>query len=110
MSTQITSSLFLPFVLVLLLSISWVVASSPNHTHEHFIHCLRNNSSSISKVIYTPNNSLYASILDLAVQSLRFTKPTTTKPMLIVIVALNYPLTGQECNARRTHKLKGLSD
>ncbi|XP_059667852.1 tetrahydroberberine oxidase-like [Cornus florida] len=66
------------------LSISWVVSA---HSHEDFIQCLSlhsHNSTSISKVIYTPNNSSYLSILDFSIQNLRFISPNIPKPLVIV--------------------------
>ncbi|KAL4011844.1 hypothetical protein IC575_028908 [Cucumis melo] len=57
----------------------WVVASS-NNKHQAFLQCL----SSISKVIYSPINSSYFSVLDFSIQNLRFSKPETPKPIAII--------------------------
>ncbi|XP_021299411.1 berberine bridge enzyme-like 18 [Herrania umbratica] len=56
-------------------------------THENFLHCLSlrsNDSSSISKVIYTQNNSSYTSVLESTALNLRFSTPDTNKPLVIV--------------------------
>ncbi|KAK3002836.1 hypothetical protein RJ639_018999 [Escallonia herrerae] len=74
----------LSFVLVLLFSSSWA-ASAQNH--EDFLQCLSlhsQNSTSISQVIYTPNNSSYLPILQFSIQNLRFTSSGTPKPTVIV--------------------------
>ncbi|CAA3021165.1 cannabidiolic acid synthase-like [Olea europaea subsp. europaea] len=42
------------------------------------------NNSSISNIIYTPNNSSYLSILNFSIKNLRFTSYTTPKPLVIV--------------------------
>ncbi|XVE58568.1 hypothetical protein DITRI_Ditri04bG0179700 [Diplodiscus trichospermus] len=73
-----------PFLLVVLLSLSGATFA---HSHEDFLHCLSlqsSNSASISKVIYTQNNSSYSSILDAYIQNLRYTTPATRKPFVIV--------------------------
>ncbi|KAK2977070.1 hypothetical protein RJ640_017594 [Escallonia rubra] len=82
MKTRSTSGL--SFVLVLLFSSSWA-ASAQNH--EDFLQCLSlhsQNSTSISQVIYTPNNSSYLPILQFSIQNLRFTSSDTPKPAVIV--------------------------
>ncbi|XVE64768.1 hypothetical protein DITRI_Ditri07aG0128400 [Diplodiscus trichospermus] len=65
-----------------LFSFSW--ATSP---HQDFLHCLSlhsNDSSFISKVIYTPNNSSYSSVLESTLRNLRIDTPNTPKPLVIV--------------------------
>ncbi|XP_052182736.1 berberine bridge enzyme-like 18 [Diospyros lotus] len=72
-------------LLFLLFSIS-SAASSP-HAHDDFIHCLSlhsSNSNSISKLVYTPHNQSYESVLESSVRNLRFTLPKTPKPVVIV--------------------------
>ncbi|XWS37805.1 hypothetical protein CRYUN_Cryun19dG0077000 [Craigia yunnanensis] len=72
----------LPLLFASLFSLSW--ATSP---HEDFLHCLSlhsNDSSSISKVIYTPNNSSYSSVLESTIRNLRFSTPVAPKPLVIV--------------------------
>ncbi|XVF50797.1 hypothetical protein PTKIN_Ptkin04bG0132200 [Pterospermum kingtungense] len=64
-------------------SLLW--ATSP---HDDFVHCLSprsNNSSSISRVIYTRNNSSYSSTLESTLRNLRFSTPYTPKPLVIVV-------------------------
>ncbi|GMP73918.1 hypothetical protein CsSME_00031507 [Camellia sinensis var. sinensis] len=64
-----TTTLLLYLVFVLLFSISWA------HTDEDFLQCYSlhsPNKTSISKLIYTPNNSSYLSILQFSIQNLRF--------------------------------------
>ncbi|KAK2977087.1 hypothetical protein RJ640_017611 [Escallonia rubra] len=81
---KIQSTSGLSFVLVLLFSSSWA-ASVQNH--EDFLQCLSlhsQNSTSISQVIYTPNNSSYLPILQFSIQNLRFTSSDTPKPTVIV--------------------------
>ncbi|XP_059439671.1 tetrahydroberberine oxidase-like [Corylus avellana] len=80
---HVGSSVF-PFALALLLSFSWATSA---HTHENFLQCMTlrsENSSSTSKVIYTPSNSSYSSILQFSIQNLRFSTPATPKPLVIV--------------------------
>ncbi|XVE58564.1 hypothetical protein DITRI_Ditri04bG0179300 [Diplodiscus trichospermus] len=74
----------LHFLLVVLLSLSGTTFA---HSHEDFLHChslQSSNSASISKVIYTQNNSSYSSILDAYIQNLRLSTPATPKPFVIV--------------------------
>ncbi|XWS50556.1 hypothetical protein CRYUN_Cryun12cG0096800 [Craigia yunnanensis] len=55
--------------------------------HEDFFHSLSlysNDSYSISKVIYAPNNSSYSSVLESTIQNLRFSTPKTHKPLVIL--------------------------
>ncbi|CAL5410319.1 unnamed protein product [Camellia sinensis] len=76
-----TTTLLLSLVFVLLFSTSWA------RTHEDFLQCLSlhsPNTTSISKLIYTPNNSSYLSILQFSIQNLRFTEPSTPKPLVII--------------------------
>ncbi|XVF84532.1 hypothetical protein PTKIN_Ptkin17bG0044400 [Pterospermum kingtungense] len=78
-------SMFL-FILVVLLSWSW--ASTSALADDSFLRCLSSlhleNYSSITSVIYTINNSSYSSILESSIQNLRFSTPTTPKPLVIV--------------------------
>ncbi|XVE58581.1 hypothetical protein DITRI_Ditri04bG0181000 [Diplodiscus trichospermus] len=73
-----------PFLFVILLSFSRASAAL---SHEQFLHCLSlhsNDSSSISKVIYSQNNDSYSSILESSIQNLRFSTISTPKPLVIV--------------------------
>ncbi|CAA2998884.1 cannabidiolic acid synthase-like [Olea europaea subsp. europaea] len=72
------------FALLVIFSCSWEVSSDG---YDDFIQCMSlqsNNDSSISNVVYTPNNTSYSSILNFSIQNLRFTSETTPKPLLIV--------------------------
>ncbi|XWS09241.1 hypothetical protein CRYUN_Cryun40dG0068700 [Craigia yunnanensis] len=75
-----------PFLFTFLFSLAWPTTLA--QPHENFLHCLSSfpltNSSSISKIIYTPNNSSYSDILESRIQNLRFSIPTTPKPLVIV--------------------------
>ncbi|KAK4781912.1 hypothetical protein SAY86_016014 [Trapa natans] len=66
----------------------FIAFASDNHTHhQYFFQCLSlnsANSTSISKIIYTPINSTYTSVLDLSIQNLRFRTPYVPKPLVIV--------------------------
>ncbi|XP_022761023.1 berberine bridge enzyme-like 8 [Durio zibethinus] len=82
-SSHFSMSLFL---LIGLVSLSWTI--SANAHDNNFLHCLSSFHSkdipSISKVIYMQNNSTYSSILESLIQNLRFSTPTTPKPLVIV--------------------------
>ncbi|CAA2998888.1 cannabidiolic acid synthase-like [Olea europaea subsp. europaea] len=82
MNTPSTCSLL--FALLVIFSCSWAVSSDG---HDDFIQCMSiqsNNDSSISNVVYTPNDTSYSSILNFSIQNLRFTSETTPKPLVIV--------------------------
>ncbi|XP_022734712.1 berberine bridge enzyme-like 18 [Durio zibethinus] len=73
-----------PFLIAALFSLSWATSA---HTHESFLHCLSlrsDDSSSITRVIYTQNNSSYSSVLEFSMHNLRFSAPTTPKPWVII--------------------------
>ncbi|KAF8027750.1 hypothetical protein BT93_E0617 [Corymbia citriodora subsp. variegata] len=56
-------------------------------TPEDFLQCLSlhfGNASAISKLVYTPINSSYSSVLDITIQNLRFLTPSISKPSFIV--------------------------
>ncbi|XP_022738799.1 berberine bridge enzyme-like 18 [Durio zibethinus] len=74
-------SLLTPLLFASLFSLSWA-----NSAHEDFLHCLslRSNDPTISKVIYTRNNSSFSSVLDSTIRNLRFSTPDTPKPLVIV--------------------------
>ncbi|GMJ10885.1 hypothetical protein like AT4G20820 [Hibiscus trionum] len=74
--------MLIPLVLAALFSFSW--ATSP---HQNFLHCLSlrsNDSSSFSKLIFTPTNSSYESVLDSTIWNLRFRSADVPKPLVIV--------------------------
>lgn len=73
-----------PFLFVFLLSFSWATSA---HNHEDFLECLRvqsEDSASITKLIYTPINSSYLSVLQFSIQNRRFNTTATPKPLVIV--------------------------
>ncbi|XVF04142.1 hypothetical protein REPUB_Repub05bG0056500 [Reevesia pubescens] len=75
------------FSMLLLLFAALFSFSYAELAHEDFLHCLSlssNDSSSISKVINTPNNSSYLSVLDSVIRNQRFSTPDTPKPFVIV--------------------------
>ncbi|KAL3742437.1 hypothetical protein ACJRO7_017850 [Eucalyptus globulus] len=56
-------------------------------TPDDFLQCLSihsGNTSAISKLVYTPINSSYYSVLDITIQNLRFLTPSAPKPNYIV--------------------------
>ncbi|XVE64193.1 hypothetical protein DITRI_Ditri07aG0082000 [Diplodiscus trichospermus] len=74
----------LPFLFAILFLFSLAITA---HSHEKFLHCLSlhsNDSSSISKVIYSQNNKSFSSILESSIQNLRFSTVATPKPLVIV--------------------------
>lgn len=82
MKIQAFSS-FLSLAGLLLLS----PVSSSDETRQDFVECLASfstNSTSMSNVFYTTNNSSYKSILDFSMNNLRFATPWTPKPSIIV--------------------------
>ncbi|XP_042022134.1 berberine bridge enzyme-like 18 [Salvia splendens] len=71
----------LSFILLLIFS------SSSAYEHQDFLQCLSqqfNNYSSISNIVYTPNNSSYTPILRFLGQNLRFLTESTPKPQVII--------------------------
>ncbi|CAI8618131.1 unnamed protein product [Vicia faba] len=74
------SSFFLT-VLTILMSISTAISSqSPL---QNFLTCFSHNSHA-SKVIYTPNNSSFSTILNKKMYNKKFQTPTTPKPLVII--------------------------
>lgn len=72
---------------LLIIGLLFSFTSYAADTHEDFVQCLylnSHNSTSISKVVYTPTNSSYSSILQFSIQNLRFASNTTPKPLIIV--------------------------
>ncbi|XWS35211.1 hypothetical protein CRYUN_Cryun21dG0106600 [Craigia yunnanensis] len=72
------------FLFVVLFSLLWATSA---HADDSFLDCLSlhsNDSSSISKLIFTQNNSSYSSVLESTIRNFRFTTPTTPKPLVIV--------------------------
>ncbi|KAL2474827.1 FAD-binding Berberine family protein [Abeliophyllum distichum] len=82
MKTPTISSLLFAFLVIF--SCSSLVSSDG---HDDFLQCMSlqsNNHTSISNIVYTPNNTSYSSILNFSIQNLRFTSETTPKPLVIV--------------------------
>ena len=78
---SLSSSMF-PFLFLFLFSFSWVASAD---RHEDFLQCLLyQNSNAISKVIYTPINSSYSSVLQFSIRNGRFNTSATPKPLVIV--------------------------
>ncbi|XP_057752455.1 tetrahydroberberine oxidase-like [Arachis stenosperma] len=76
------SSHFIAIIYALLFSFN---ASAFDDTHKNFLQCLyNNNSTSLSKLVYTKTNSSYSSILQFSLQNLRFSYNSTPKPLVIV--------------------------
>ncbi|CAI8618132.1 unnamed protein product [Vicia faba] len=75
------NSSFLLTALTILMSISTAISSqSPL---QNFLTCFSHNSHA-SKVIYTPNNSSFSTILNKKMYNKKFQTPTTSKPLAII--------------------------
>ena len=84
MGFSISAATYILIFTLLSSTVSWAASSS---VHENFLQCLSLNSNSstpITKVIYTPQNSSYSSVLDFSIQNLRFTTSSTPEPQVIV--------------------------
>ncbi|XP_015878344.4 tetrahydroberberine oxidase-like [Ziziphus jujuba] len=82
MERQNTRILFLCSIFIFLSS-----TSSSYLVYDNFIQCLSKNSPPnipISKFLFIPTNSSYSSLLDSSIKNLRFSSPTTPKPLFIV--------------------------
>lgn len=85
--TKMTYSSLYTVLILLLTTFSWAALTSNDDYLKPFMQCLTshsNNSTSMSRVIYTPNNSSYTPILQISINNLRFMTPDTPKPLLIV--------------------------
>ncbi|XP_062093569.1 cannabidiolic acid synthase-like [Humulus lupulus] len=83
-SLTLISSFFL-CVVVVLFTFSSNYASA--HIHEDFLHCLSNhlsNCSTITELVYTPNNPSYSTLLNSSVMNFRFSSPSLPKPSVII--------------------------
>ncbi|XP_023520318.1 berberine bridge enzyme-like 18 [Cucurbita pepo subsp. pepo] len=77
----------LTLIFIIVLSSSPLWASPSLHIHQHFLHCLSHHSPHtypISKLVYTPINSSYSSVLNFSIRNLIFSNPQTPKPLLII--------------------------
>ncbi|GMI71834.1 hypothetical protein like AT5G44400 [Hibiscus trionum] len=77
-----------PIFLIFVLSFSWPITSSAN-THQDFLRCLSsslssNDSSSISRLVFTQTSSNYSSVLESRIHNSRFITPTSPRPLVIV--------------------------
>ncbi|XP_038895508.1 berberine bridge enzyme-like 28 [Benincasa hispida] len=82
-----TSPLILLSLVLIVVSSSPLWASASEQKYQHFLQCLLEHSLDnypISKVVYSPINSSYSSVLDFSIRNLRFSKPQTPKPLLII--------------------------
>ncbi|KAL5578223.1 hypothetical protein UlMin_019922 [Ulmus minor] len=94
------------YIFLLLFSFSWPITSS--QSHESFLQCLSlhsSNLSSISKLIYTPNNPSYFSVLNFSIQNPRFSSPFTPKP-LVIVTPLQPSHVQAAINCTRKHSLQ----
>ncbi|XVF65379.1 hypothetical protein PTKIN_Ptkin09bG0243800 [Pterospermum kingtungense] len=95
------------FVVLIIFSSSW--ATTPADTHEDFLHCLSSlhpeDSSSISSIIHTQRNSSYSSVLEASIHNLRFSTPTTPKP-LVIVTPLNAPHVQSTIHCSKKHGLQ----
>ncbi|KAK1379016.1 Berberine bridge enzyme [Heracleum sosnowskyi] len=83
MKVQVCSMVSVSFVLLFFITFS--SAANPNTSPQDLVKCLiRSSSTSISKVIYTSQNSTYTSVLKFSINNLRFDTPSTPKPIVIV--------------------------
>ncbi|XP_002523155.2 berberine bridge enzyme-like 14 [Ricinus communis] len=70
---------------IVIISIS--LAKAVTYDHQDFLQCLSDNSQKsnpISDAIFTPNNSSFTSVLQSYVRNLRFSAPSTPKPIAII--------------------------
>ncbi|KAE8692376.1 FAD-binding Berberine family protein [Hibiscus syriacus] len=75
-----------PFVLILPL-LSLLMATSADADDDAFLDCLSlrpNYSSSLSRLIFTPNNSSFSWLLESRARNLRFSTETTPRPLVII--------------------------
>ncbi|KAL1818705.1 hypothetical protein ACET3Z_013574 [Daucus carota] len=69
-------------VVVLLLTIS--CEASAEDLSDRYLECLNRHSRDISASVHTPKNTTFANILLQSVNNLRFAKPDTPKPLVII--------------------------
>ncbi|KAM6576775.1 hypothetical protein CsatB_028612 [Cannabis sativa] len=73
--------------LLLVYLLSFSIQTSQANPHNNFLQCfskhISNNNTSLAKLIHTPNDSSYISLLNSTIQNLRFTSPTP-KPLVII--------------------------
>ncbi|XP_027105465.1 tetrahydroberberine oxidase-like [Coffea arabica] len=82
---QASSYSSLPSLLSLLILLLVTIQAGSVQLHDGFVQCLASqNSSSISDIIYTPENSSYLSILQSSAQNLRSTSISSSEPAFIL--------------------------
>ncbi|KAL0305397.1 UNVERIFIED_CONTAM: Berberine bridge enzyme-like 28 [Sesamum radiatum] len=82
MKTPSISTLF--FILFVIFSCSSAASADD---HDNFLECLSeefHNYTSISRIVYTPANSSYNSVLRFSIRNLRFATESTPKPQVII--------------------------
>ncbi|PON46121.1 Xanthine dehydrogenase C subunit [Trema orientale] len=89
MKSSACFSLFFPTVMIFILFLysSFSLRAASAHTHDDFLQCLSHqlsNSTSFAKLIYTPKDTSYISVLNSTIQNPRFSSPSTPKPLVIV--------------------------
>ncbi|KAE8712288.1 FAD-binding Berberine family protein [Hibiscus syriacus] len=97
----------LPLLFIVVFSLGW--SSSSADSHEDFLDCLSSyhpqESSLISRVIYTERNSSYSAILESSIHNLRFSAPNTPKP-LVIVTPLNISHVQATIHCSKTHGLQ----
>lgn len=98
---------FLCYCCILFLAMScctWAQAQ-PHHT---FLQCLhhQNSNDSISKIIYTPENSSYKPTLLSSVQNQRFASPPFVLNPLVIITPLHYLHVQSVVSCAKTHRMQ----
>ncbi|XP_062093576.1 cannabidiolic acid synthase-like 2 [Humulus lupulus] len=71
------------------MTLSIFAISFPTHIHGDFLQCLTsyqfsNTSTSFDKLIYTPNDASYVTVLNSTIRNPRYSTPSTPKPLVIV--------------------------
>ncbi|KAK1393801.1 Cannabidiolic acid synthase [Heracleum sosnowskyi] len=81
---KITASTFFT-CLLLLLTFSWM--SSAADPTQNFLRCLNRHSHDISEFVYTRKSTNFTETLQYSINNLRFAKPETPKPLVIIRAA-----------------------
>uniref|UniRef100_A0A7C9F095 FAD-binding PCMH-type domain-containing protein n=1 Tax=Opuntia streptacantha TaxID=393608 RepID=A0A7C9F095_OPUST len=78
---------FVFFLLTVVFLSSFALAHADGSVYNDFLQCLKNQSQSstnVSDILYSKESTQYNSILTAYIRNLRFSYPTTPKPVLIV--------------------------
>jgi len=100
------SSSRLPFLLILLFPFSWGTSA---HTHEDFLQCLSlysEDSAATSKVIYTPNNTSYATVLQFSIRNLRFNSSKLTPVVIVTPTNLSHIQATIHCSQKHNLQIR----